>query len=881
MKKLYLLIFYTALLSSNVVTAQCSVDFTTSSDNCTGLPVTINFTYAGNSNGGGCLNFSWNFGDGSPTSNAQNPTHNYATAGAKNVSLTITNPGGFGCGGGCFGGGGTTATKVVNITPKPNVSFSSTAPQCVNVPVNFTNTANNAGQDSLQYSWDFGVDATPRTSVAQNPHGIIYTSSGTKSVTFQIVNSVGCANTVVQNITINATPVADFTSTAPQCTGLPVDFTNTGTSVGVTYSWNFGSGATSGTSTLQSPTGIIYSTAGSKIITSTITNSATSCAVTATQTININKTPIVSFTSTAPQCVNSPVTFTNTANNGGIDTTFTYNWDFGIDANPATSTTKNPLGITYSSSGTKSVTFKIATTEGCSNTVIQNITIQATPVVSFTSTAPQCTGLPVDFTNTGTSVGVTYSWNFGSGAAAPGTSTLPSPTGIIYSTAGSKIITSTITNSATSCAVTATQTININQTPTASFNSNAPQCVGKPVTYTNTGSSGGQWSYSWDFGDGASPKSSSSESPTGIDYTNGGTKTITLTTANGLCTQTSTQTITINALPIANAGKDTTICANTSVPIGSVAVDSNSYSWFPISTLTFVGGNNAQPVATPVALNTQYIVTVTDPTTSCVNTDTINVTMLAPLVADAGIDGVICRYDSIQIGAGLLKGQHYAWSPVAGLNNTALPNPIATPDKTTTYTVTVTGDYLTTGISCPAVTDNVTIIVHQLPIANAGPDDTITVGSSTQLVATGGLQYEWSPSYTLNNAGINTPIANPTETMQYIVQVTDIYGCVNQDTVIITVITPAFWLPNAFTPNGDGKSDIFRVRGEGIQKFEFGIFNRWGEQIFYSKDINIGWDGTRLISGDKLPEGAYVYYVKGVKTNGEIVDVKGMVNLIR
>ncbi len=1077
MKKLCLLVFGITLLYGNVGIAQCVVDFSTSSDQCSALPVAVNFTYSGTNNGGPCgVTYNWNFGAGATpaTSTAQNPSVSYSTAGAKTVSLTVTAIGGFGCGGASCAGGVTT-TKIINIATKPNVSFTSTGPKCVNSSVDFTNKANNAGQDSLTYNWDFGAGATPRTSTAQNPKGIIYSTSGTKSVTFQIANSIGCVNTSVQNIAIEATPTASFSSTAPKCTLDTVEFTNTSTdSAGAIYSWSFGSGATAlsalnSLNFLKPNSGVVYSTAGTKIITLIVTNNnSKSCADTVTQTININKTPIVNFSSTAPKCVNAVVNFTNT---GDSDSTYTYNWDFGAGASPANSISQKPTGIIYATSGTKSVTFKIQTTEGCSNSTVKNITIEATPIANFsstapkctldtveftntstdtinpsylwslgsggtaisaplnsqnfiklnnsgviystagtkiitlivtnsnsnncadtitqtininqtptvnfttaftnpnkcvnapvnytntgstgstlsynwdfgneakpssssaenpkgviysssgiktttfevksvegcfssmtqtftiattpianfTSTAPQCTGVPVNYTATGTTSNVNFVWNFGANASPTFSNTAVSKvSGVFYSVAGVQTVTLIVTNP-NNCADTSIQTININQTPAASFTTNAPQCVGLPLAFTNTGSTGGfiapgstggQWSYGWDFGPDASPRSSSSENPVGITYSSGGNKLVTHTVYNQYCTKTDTQTVvTIYALPVANAGKDTTICANTSVKIGTPKIGNDIYSWFATSTLD--NGNIPQPTATPVASNTQYIVTVTNPITNCVNKDTVSVTMLAPLVANAGADVVICRYDSVQLGAALVKGQKYIWSPMAGLSDKTSPNPTASPDSTIIYKLTVTGNYLTTGVSCPAVTDEVMVTVHQLPIVNAGPNDSITKGSSIQLVATGGLQYEWTPPNGLSNPGINTPVASPEITTKYTVHVVDIYGCKNEDSVLVTVLIPAVWVPNAFTPNGDGKDDVFIVRGQGINDFEFGVFNRWGEQIFHSNNMATGWDGTRPVTGENLPPGAYVYYIKGVKTNNEAVNIKGMVNLIR
>ncbi len=654
----------------------------------------------------------------------------------------------------------------------------------------------------------------------------------------------------------------------PACVGSPVVFydQSNGGSANFTWNWNFGAGATPATFVGQTPPTVTYSTVGTKNITLVYTSNNGGCSDSRTRQVDIIPQPTASFTSNSPQCVGSQVNFTYTGS-----ATLTYTWDFGIGATPQASAVQNPQGIVYSSAGSKTITLTIDNGT-CSRTITQSITINATPASTFATTAPQCTGLPVDFTNTGTVTGVSWLWNFGSGAT-PATSTIQDPAGVVYSTAGAKLVSQTTTDNGTGCVSTTIQSINIYATPTASFISSAPQCVGSAVNFTNTGSTGGSWSYFWDFGSDALPQNSSSENPTAILYSTGGAKVITLTISNGNCTQTSTQTISIDPLPVANAGMDTTICANTSVQIGSATQAGNIYSWFPSSTLS--SATIANPVASPIAPVTTYIVTMTNSATGCVALDSIVVTMLAPLNADAGVDGEICRYDSIQIGAGLVEGQVYNWAAGAGLTNTTSPNPVSSPDATTTYTLTVTGS------GCAAVTDEVTIIVHQLPIVNAGPDDTITVGQSAQLTATGGVQYTWMPPYGLSNTGVFNPVANPDSSTSYIVTVIDIYGCANTDTMIVNVIAPSFWIATAFTPDNNGSNDVLFVRGEGINNFEFAVFDRWGEQLFYTKDINTGWDGTKQGTGSGMPEGAYVYFVKGELSNGEPVTAQGLVNLIR
>src|SRR4029077_19860578 len=176
----------------------------------------------------------------------------------------------------------------------------------------------------------------------------------------------GCTDSISQTITVNALPVANFTSNAPQCTGSNVNFTNTGTVAGVTFSWSFGSGSSPSSSTTQSPSGIVYSTSGAKTVTLTITNPTTGCFATTNKAITINQTPTASFVSTAPQCTGANVDFTNTGTTGaGI----TYSWNFGAGAAPAISVTQNQAGVVYISSGTKTITLTTTNSaSGCAST---------------------------------------------------------------------------------------------------------------------------------------------------------------------------------------------------------------------------------------------------------------------------------------------------------------------------------------------------------------------------------------------------------------------------------------------------------------------------------------------------------------------------------
>jgi len=827
-----------------------SADFTTTAPACT--EETVNFTNTGSTGD----TYLWDFGDGN-TSTSQNPTNIYATAGNKVVKLVTT-----------IGTCKDSSIQAITIHQKPSATIvSSRDTLCENSEVDFNSTITPAGNWS--YSWDFGEDADPATATSEDPQGIVYDSSGTKLVTFTI-SDANCSEVKTETITISTTPSADFTTTAPTCTEETVTFTNTGTT-GDSYAWNFGDGNTSAS---QNPTNA-YTTAGNKVVklVTTITTIIT-CKDSSVQAITINQKPNSTFSFTGGTlCGNVGVDFDYIG--GTTGDTWSYSWDFGKSANPPSSTSEDPQGVLYDSSGTHTVTFTISDAN-CSESSTQSITISPTPTASFTSTTPACTEDSVDFTNTGTTgANWNYNWTtFGSGASSA-SSTSENPTDIIYSTEGIKSVILVIVDASGNCSDTSTQTININFKPQVGFNSTAPVCAGAGVDFVNTGSSSDQWSYNWDFGKDAEPVFSFSEDPTGIAYSSGGTKTVTFSISGDNCIRTITQDISIDTLPDANAGIDTIICANRSVPIGSNSFSGYSYIWYPIKTLDDPTKSN--PTASPEAEITVYYVIVKDNNTSCQNVDSIIVNMIPNLTADAGIDVIICKGDSVQIGSALIESQIYNWAPTSGVNNLVSPNPLVSPSNTTVYTITVTG------AGCDPITDEVEVLVLDLPKADAGTDVTIAQGEEVQLIATGGVNYDWTPEYGLSNQGIFNPIANPDSTFKYYLKVTDIYGCINYDSITVTIVEAMIWSPNSFTPNNDGKNDIFYIRGYGeeLENFELTIYNRWGKSVFFSNNMKQGWNGNDMRTNGELSSGAYVYIVKGTDNNNESIIIKGLVNLIR
>lgn len=184
----------------------------------------------------------------------------------------------------------------------------------------------------------------------------------------------------------------------------------------------------------------------------------------------------------------------------------------------------------------------------------------------------------------------------------------------------------------------------------------------------------------------------------------------------------------------------------------------------------------------------------------------------------------------------------------------------------------------TDGCSATASTE---IMIHPLPRANAGNDIVACQNNAVQLNGSGGTQYHWNPSINLNDDQIPNPIATVVGPTEYELTVQNEFGCSSKDTVVIKITSDNrnfFNLPNAFTPNGDGKNDCFGIQHWGdVELKEFTVFNRWGEIIFSTKEPGKCWNGT--YKGKRSDPGTYIYKIKANSSCGEI-DKKGVINLL-
>lgn len=165
--------------------------------------------------------------------------------------------------------------------------------------------------------------------------------------------------------------------------------------------------------------------------------------------------------------------------------------------------------------------------------------------------------------------------------------------------------------------------------------------------------------------------------------------------------------------------------------------------------------------------------------------------------------------------------------------------------------------------------------------ANAGRDTIVAPGQPVQLKATGGILYNWSPAMGLNDPAIANPVAVVQSNTSYILTAYSPIGCETTDTIHIKVVKgPAIYVPNAFSPNGDGRNDVFRFIPVGMTRIDyFRVFNRFGQLVYSSGDPSKGWDGT--IRGTRQPNGTYVWMVSGLDYNGKPHVEKGTVVLVR
>jgi gliding motility-associated-like protein len=820
---------------SRVITvfAKPTATFTTPVSQCIS---NNNFSFINNSTG--AATYLWYFGDGT-TSTATNPTHSYATANTFTVKLVVTSANG------CKD----SVSKVITVFAKPTAAFTTPASQCIsNNNFSFVNTSTSAAT----YLWYFG-DGT--TSIAQNPtHS--YVTANNFTVKLIVTNSNGCKDSVSNVLNVYPKPIPAFTTATPQCLSTNnFTFTNTSTG-GATYVWHFGDGSTS---TIINPTHT-YSIASGYSVKLVVT-SANGCKDSIIKSINVYANPVATFISPAAQCFsNNNFSFVN--NSVGPAT---YLWSFG---DGTTSTLQNPTHG-YATANAFIVKLVVTNSNGCKDSMTSIINVYAKPIPAFTTPSPQCFSNN-NFTFNNNSVGASaYLWNFGDG----NTSTDQVPTHS-YATAGNYTTKLMVTNNY-GCADSTSDVTNVLALPTPAFIAPAAQCIlNNNFSFTNT-SNGGS-TYLWNFGDGAS---SSLQNPT-HSYTNANTYTVKLivTNSNG-CWATISRAVQVS--PSANLimGNDAAICkgSNTALSIQGA----QSYQWTPAQ------GLNCDTCANPIAMpdtTTTYTVTALTTNGGCPGSDTVKVTVFQPIDINVSPNKQICTSESFKLSAN--GASTYLWSPAQGLSSTTSANPTTTTTSTIQYMVVGFDNH-----NCFKDTGYVKITVNPKPTIRLGADQTVSAGTVVPITATTTngpiVSWSWTPATDLSCNKCPNPLATINKDITYTATVKNMYGCVATDDISFHTLCEGsqVYVPNAFTPDGDGKNDILMIRSKGIEAVRsFKIYSRWGELIFEKSNFPpnnpaYGWDGK--IKGVISSAEVYVYVAQVTCDNVKDFIIKGNISILK
>lgn len=357
----------------------------------------------------------------------------------------------------------------------------------------------------------------------------------------------------------------------------------------------------------------------------------------------------------------------------------------------------------------------------------------------------------------------------------------------------------------------------------------------------------------------------------------------TLVASSGVCTDTLYQFVDVETLDVVLT-PDTVVCRGNSVTLSvATAADYNELVWSTTSDFASVFGQNQLSVQVTPSESTTYYVRVAGDVCTFVGSVSVDVSdiQLAALP-----ELLICFEDGAELSAAHTGGPGctYAWELGDGTTYSG-EHPFVTPSSSTTYAVTITNPY---GCSASA-TGNIVKRTGTFPTPFSAWCEVCDIiqASTTTVFSTDygdGYIYQWSPTQDMLTPNAPSSDVSPMESTLYTISVTDTFGCVKTDTVQIivhelTCDDPFIFVPNAFSPNADGKNDVLYVRSEILEEFYFAVYSRWGEKVFETTQLNEGWDG--FFKGKPCQNGVYDYYFTGTCVGGKTCVLKGNVMLVR
>ena len=696
--------------------------------------------------------------------------------------------------------------------------------------------------------------------------------AGNYSVT--VTDAHGCTSTNTFSIT---QPLAPLTTTVSSTNILCFGGNSGSASVNAaggtgvyTYSWN------PIAPNASSLSGLI---AGSYTCTTIDANGCTK-----TNTFAITQPPaIVTTVSGNPNnCLGKNATL-NASTQGGVSG-YSYSW------NPSAATAS-----TIVVSPTASTTYTLTTTDanGCTKVTTQLVNVFPQPIAAF-SAPNSCLNNATVFSDQSTGGGTIWSWNFGEPASGPNNiSTIQNP-GHTYGASGTFTVTLIVSN-ANGCADTITKTLIVNPIPSVSFTSNTI-CFGNTTTFNNPSfiTTGNITNWAWNFGDpNSGPNNlSGSQSPTHI-FTAGGTFYVILTaTSDSGCQSNVTLPVIVHPLPTASFVA-TLGCTNTPVYFTNASSLATQWLW------DFGNSGGASllqnPSYTYPSLGSYVVTLIVTSAGGCRDTvsDTVNVNP-SP-VPNFSPDSVCVNFPAAFHDLTIAPGgniTNWIWNFGDGSAPDTAQNPTHTYALPGTYTVSLT---VTSSNGCKATGINTVLVFPQPtaqfsyspnPYANLGDEVDFTNQSFSNITNwywyfgdSSAVSFIPNPSHVYNDTG-NFVIT-------LIVQDND--GCMDTVQEPLYVQQWTFYIPNAFTPNGNGKNDFFFGKGIGIKEYEMWIFDRWGNLIFscqvndLPQSLPCHWNGKVKdgASGEVVQEDVYVWKVHLVNVFTDEYNYVGTVTVVK
>ncbi|MGX5820413.1 PKD domain-containing protein [Chitinophaga lutea] len=816
------------------------------------------------STGYNITSWTWDFGDASPvqtfTTAPASTKHTYAAAGTVNVRLTVQDD--FGC--------SSTASRLLQVNDV-NADFTAGGGTiaCLNQDKLFIDRSSGV---ALQYAWDFGDG---QTSAARSPL-IRYTAGGKYTVSLKVRSPEGCVSDVTKTEYIHVPDpkaVLKVQSNQAICPPAQVQFGNESTGF-LRSAWTFGDG---GRSTLEAPFHV-YNRPGKYNVLLEVYAEG-DCMSSATEEIEV-KGPTGTYTTSATVgCVPHSVTFNAVSNNA---VKFTWDMDNGTVAT-SSATTHTYL---YDQSGVFSPRVILEDANGCKfpaeGPPDGDIVVDEAKAAFSLDDSRACDAGEVFFRNASTSLSNTrfnapmsFRWDFGYPARTDDVAADEHPT-FFYEGVGTYTATLEVTT-VNGCTHSTTLPVNVEPKPDALIRPINPVCAGDSIRLSgvdNKGLPGTRWTWTVD----GQPYTGTAPAPR-LAFQQPGRHTVQLVIRNNnnKCPDESLLDIDINPLPnLQVTPRTAAICLGESLQLQSNAGNAQlSWTNYRISNASAINPS-IQPDR-----DTIYRVTALNQF-GCIRRDSMRVAVSQPFTVSAS-DVVMCNSRQTQLHAS--GAVRYQWLPATGLQRADVADPLARPAQTTRYQVVGFGQD-----ACFTDTAEVLVTVNPSPQLTVPGETIVPAGSSQPLTVRGSddiVQWQWYPAQWLNCADCPAPVTTPKGDITYNITATNAHGCQTVAMLPVKLACPGStaFIPNSFSPNGDGQNDIFYVRGRGIAQVKsFRIFNRWGQLVFErgqcrTDDPGCGWDGK--FNGQPLQPDVYIYFAELVCDTNEPMQMRGNVTLLR